>query len=79
MRKTYWFDNPEVLLPIAVKVYKTRLAEDAGGSPEYKAGAADRMIAKDGDSGEKLSNRAHAYIPIVRATLIAIEWEDLHR
>jgi hypothetical protein len=45
---------------ISIAVYKLRLEQSSEG-------AVDRMLAKDCDEGQKLSNRASSYDPLTRA------------
>ena len=52
--------DPDMVRDISEAVYRRRLM-DAGGKDEP-----DRMIAKDGDSGEKLRNRAKGYDVLTR-------------
>ena len=59
--------DPRFVRRVSVKVYRTRLDQESG------AGSADRMIAKDGDTGLKLSNRAGAYDSLTRVYLQAME------
>lgn len=59
--------DPERVRDISVEVYKMRLVADSG------KGAVERMIAKDGDNGEKLRNvRANAYDPLTRCYMRAM-------
>lgn len=60
-------ERAELAQSIAVDVYKLRLVADSGD------GAVERMIEKDGDGGEKLANRAKAYVPMVSAVLKVLE------
>lgn len=46
---------------VSEAVYRARLDDESG------EGAAERMIAKDGDGGEKLRRRAGAYDALTRA------------
>ncbi len=57
--------KPEYIRDLSEKVYRIRL-EDASGK-----GAAERMIEKDQDAGEKLRRRAGAYDALTRAYLEA--------
>jgi hypothetical protein len=80
IRERPWWDTPEILDPIVEGTYRIRLADDAGGlDAEWRAKAGDRMVEKDGDDGTKLRGRAAAYKMIVRAVLLAIDWEDPRR
>lgn len=58
---------------ISKRVYRKLLGESAGGSAEFRAGEADRMIEKDGDGGEKFSRRAKQYDNIVRVVLETLD------
>lgn len=60
--KTY---DPEYIRDISEKVYRNRLEDPSGGGK----GAVDRMIAKDGDGGKKLRNRAMMYDQLTRTYL----------
>ncbi len=63
----------EYIQKISEKVYRDLLAQSAGGlDAAWRAGEADRMIAKDGDGGKKFGRRAQAYSHLVRATLAAV-------
>lgn len=53
---------------ISEVVYRQRLEQDCPGNIE-------RMIAKDGDSGQKLRGRAGAYDTLTRAYLKALKHE----
>lgn len=52
---------------LSIDVYKMRLVAGSG------EGAVERMIAKDEDNGEKLSNRAAAYDALSRCYLRALK------
>ena len=66
--------TPEEIRDISVEVYKKLLAADAGSSdPEWKGREWERMVAKDGDKGQKLRGRAGAYDRVVRAVLEVID------
>ena len=54
--------KPEYIRDISEAVYRKRLEQDCPGNVE-------RMIAKDGDKGEKLRNRAKPYDPLTRVYL----------
>lgn len=58
------FDETEVR-NLSEKVYRDLLERDNA------AGAVERMIAKDGDNGEKLRNRAASYDRLTRAFMRA--------
>lgn len=61
--------TPEQIRDISEAVYCLRLEDASGGGK----GAVERMIAKDGDDGEKLRNRAAAYDQLTRAYLKVLE------
>ena len=56
-------DNPDWIRDISVAIYKMRLDDPSGGGH----GAVERMLAKDGDAGQKLRGRAASYDPLTRA------------
>lgn len=59
--------SPEFIRSISEKVYRVALAQSAGGTDqEWRAGEADRMIAKDKDGGIKFSGRAGQYDTLTR-------------
>ena len=60
--------SPEYVRDISEKVYRIRLAADHHDNVE-------RMIAKDGDNGEKLRSRASSYDALTRAYLKVLEVE----
>lgn len=55
--------EPARIRDISLEVYKLNLSRDSG------EGAAERMIAKDGDGGLKMRGRAAAYDKLTRAYL----------
>ena len=59
--------DPEVVRDLSERVYRQLL--EADNAP----GAVARMIAKDGDNGEKLRGRAVSYDRLSRAYLKAME------
>lgn len=67
--------SAEYIQKISEKVYRELLGVSAGGSAEFRASEADRMIEKDGDGGAKFARRAAAYSHIVRAVLAAVDAE----
>lgn len=58
--------DPELVARLCERVYRSRLGADA-----------DRMVADDGDGGDKLRRRAMSYEATVRATLEALKGEPL--
>lgn len=61
--------DPEYIRDLSEKAYRACLNRDNGeGSPE-------RMIAKDGDNGEKLRKRAGAYDGLTRVYLKVLGFE----
>lgn len=54
--------TPERIRDVSEAVYRARLEQSCKGDVE-------RMIAKDGDQGQKLRNRAGAYDPLTRVYL----------
>jgi hypothetical protein len=59
--------DPVRVRDVSVEVYKARLVQDSG------AGAVERMIAKDGDNGERLRDvRAVAYDKLTRCYMRAM-------
>jgi hypothetical protein len=54
--------DPCYVRDLSEAVYRIRLEQECAGNVE-------RMIAKDGDSGQKLRNRAGQYDPLTRAYL----------
>lgn len=71
--------SPQQIRAISEKVYRTLLAASAGGDAAFRAGEADRMIAKYNEKGEdgqaRFSRNAGQYDHIVRAVLEAIDYE----
>ena len=64
----------EQIRDISVEVYKKLLAASAGGRDgEWRDDEWKRMVAKDGDGGEKLRGRAKCYDHIVRAVLEVVD------
>lgn len=61
--------DPEYIRNISVGVYCQRLVDGNG------VGAADRMVEKDADGGEKLRGRAGAYDALTRAYLKVLGFE----
>lgn len=53
--------DAERVRDVSEAIYRARLADESG------EGAAERMIAKDGDNGEKLRRRAGFYDALTRA------------
>lgn len=62
--------DPETVRNASVAVYKMRLVADSG------EGAVERMIAKDGDAGEKLRSRAGFYDVLTRCYMRALASTD---
>lgn len=66
--------SPEQIRDISVAIYKKLLAADAGGNDsKHRAKEWERMVAKDGDNGEKLRERASFYDRIVKLVLEEID------
>lgn len=60
--------TPGLIRAVSIAVYKLRLEASSGGGP----GAVERMLAKDGDDGEKLAGRSESYDALTRAYITAI-------
>lgn len=58
--------DPEYVRDISERVYRERLCDASGD------GAVQRMVAKDGDGGQKLRGRAASYDVLSRAYLKAL-------
>jgi hypothetical protein len=65
--------DPVLVRDISEAVYKDRV--DDGGHKKYKDHLA--MIAKDGDNGEKLRERAGSYDPLTVTYLRALKAKGL--
>ena len=58
--------SPDDIRNISEKVYRIRLDQDTPHKSDANPGNVARMIVKDGDSGEKLRNRAGQYDALTR-------------